>query len=286
MAKKLKLQWSGCETNKYKTEKKTSLHHSFRDNQARESVLISRLNQQKFCHLVWWKQDLHISLLSEQQIQIHMLSFAFQTVQHKFTISSLCNYTNGTTCTLKKCQIQDTASASDARLQIFMFYRTSYLLILSKICPIKYQAYYVTGNKAGYNMKALMISSVLVPFYVLWQLLQSYHIQWLSHVTTYIHRNEASTTKFMCLSKFRCELSLFFPVNTHSHLLPVNQSVVSWPILKKHIFLKVWSHHCVTQAQQWFQCRTDRSCARSFLIIFFKVDGETSSSYVLFRCKH
>ena len=133
----------------------------------------------------------------------------------------------------------------------------------SKICPIKYQACYVTGNKTGYNMKALMISSVLVSFYVLWQLLRSYHIQWLSHATTYIYRNEASTTKFMCLSKFKCELSLFVPVNTHSHLLPANQSVVSWPILKKCVFLKVCSHHCVTQAQQLLSCRTKGSCADS-----------------------
>lgn len=43
-----------------------------------------------FCHLLWWKQDLHISFLSEQQTQIHLLSFAFQIMQH------------GIFCTLKK----------------------------------------------------------------------------------------------------------------------------------------------------------------------------------------
>lgn len=68
---------------------------------------------------------------------------------------------------LKKCWIQHTALASGGRLlQMFMFSRTPYLLILSEICPIKNQARYVTRNKTGNNMKALMISSLLVLFYV------------------------------------------------------------------------------------------------------------------------
>lgn len=43
-----------------------------------------------------------ISVFSlSQHTQIHMLSFAFQIVQPKFTISGLCNYTNDIICTLK-----------------------------------------------------------------------------------------------------------------------------------------------------------------------------------------
>lgn len=160
-----------------------SLRHSFRENQTQESFLISQtshLNQQKFCHSdgkrtctsLFFPKNRYEStcyhlLFKQRNINLQFLAYVTVTMTHNLYFFFF----------FFKCQIQNIALASDIRLQIFMFSRTSYLLFFSKICPIKYPARYHIGNKTGYNMKALMISSVLVSFYVLWQLLLSYHTQ-------------------------------------------------------------------------------------------------------------
>lgn len=179
-----------------------SLHHSFRENQTQESFLISQishLNQQKFCHSDGKRTCTSLFFLKNRyESTCYHLLFKWHNINLQFPAY--------VTVTMTHNLYFFFYLMSDPKYCFGLWYKVADFhvfqniipaVFFSKICPIKYQARYHIGNKTGYNMKALMISSVLVSFYVLWQLLLSYHTQWLPRVTSNSYSNEAYATEFI-----------------------------------------------------------------------------------------